>query len=104
MTALPKRIFDRRFYPRTLINGDIKINSDQFNTYDEGLMLNISQTGVLIGTNHKLNLQSQINLIMEPDQQGEAPIEIVAEVVRNAEKSDACDYTYGCLILTTSGV
>ncbi len=104
MTALPKRIFDRRFYPRTLINGEISISSEQNTTCDKGLMLNISQTGVLIGTNNKLDIQTQLNLVMESERVDEAPIEILAEVIRTAEKSNECKYTYGCLILETVGV
>ena len=104
MTALPKRIFDRRFYPRTLINGDIKLTKSQDTSSEQALILNISQTGVLIGTNSKLDIQAQLNLKMESDREDEAPIEITAEVIRSAEESDECKYTYGCLILEAAGV
>ena len=99
MSALPNSNLDRRYYPRTLINSQVKYKLSDESTYNTGLMLDISQTGILIGSNHQLQTDTPITVMMESGQEDESPIEIAAEVIRIAEAFDSYDYTYGCMIL-----
>ncbi len=95
--------YDRRSAPRTLINGAIKFKCSSDNDFSRALIVDISETGVLIGLDHRISNDQEIMLMLEAKDQYEGQIEIAAKVVRLAKSlGDDC-YTYGCEIHTISG-
>ena len=95
--------YDRRSAPRNMINGVTQIKLADNDTYHKALIIDLSQTGILIGTDQPLEKHTQFSLLFESDVDAELPIEIQAKVVRLASSlGDNC-FTYGCAISDVTG-
>lgn len=90
--------YDRRSSDRSIINGTTHIKLANHDTLNPAVILDLSQTGVLIGVAQKLDIHSEFCLLVESRTEQQRSYEIYAEVIR-LEKSlgDEC-YTYGCSI------
>ena len=99
MLNLSEKNFDRRNYPRTLINSQVSYKLANDTSYSEAIMIDVSQTGVLLDLKHELAEEALLTLIMKSDKEDEPPIEITAEVARAANANNDDTYSYGCLIL-----
>lgn len=95
--------YDRRSSTRNLINGAVRFKSDSDNDFSKAIIIDISQTGVLIGLDRAIDTNTQFTLMLEEDEKYEGPIEIHAEVIRlDKSLGDDC-YTYGCKIMEING-
>lgn len=95
--------YDRRSSSRNTINGIVKFKCNDDTEFGKALIIDISQTGVLIGLDQQIGDETQVCLMLEDNSQYEGPIEIKANVVRLAKSlGDNC-YTYGCKICDISG-
>ena len=90
---------DRRYYTRTEIGCQVAYRRFNEEKYKEGVLVNISETGALIGVNEKLDLDTHLYLIIESAEEDEQPIQMLAETIRLADTVDGFDYCYGCMIL-----
>lgn len=98
MSTLSVKHLDRRNYPRAVINSQIKYKVSEGTSYCAGKLLDLSQTGALLELRHKLPEDTRISIITKADDIDEAPIEIIAEIVRQEVTNDN-HYHYGCIIL-----
>lgn len=98
MTTSSVKNLDRRSYHRAAINSQIKYKVDEGTSYCAGKLLDLSQTGVLLELRHRLPEDTRISIITKVDDIDEAPIEIIAEIVRQEITNDD-HYNYGCVIL-----
>lgn len=94
---------ERRTSIRSSINGQTRFKLENGDTYSKALIIDMSQTGVLIGIDKPLQEHTRFFLTMESESDYEGSIEIHAEVIRlQRELGDGC-YTYGCMIHDVSG-
>lgn len=99
MPAVPVDVLDRRVYPRIAVNGAVKYRLQPEAEFSDGLMIDISQTGLLIRLDKPLHVDTLVYLRMEADQTNDNPIEITAEIVRIADSDLPDQFCYGCMIL-----
>jgi len=99
MTATPITDFERRVSQRVPIDGQIKYKLENETRFHTGMMIDISQSGVLISLNQPLTVNTRLSLLMESDNSGEPAIEICAVIIRIAEHASDYAYSYGCMIL-----
>ena len=99
MKPMPKQSEDRRYYERTEICSPVKYRLSEEDDYKEALLINISETGALIGVNEELGMDTHIYMKMESDEVNQQPIKILVDTVRNAETIEGYQYCYGCMIL-----
>lgn len=90
---------ERRIYPRIAVNGQVKYKLEENADYREGLMIDISQTGVQIRLDAALSVDTRLFLRMEADSEQDTPIELTVDVVRIGDTDDAGLNCYGCMIL-----
>ncbi len=94
---------ERRTAIRSHINGETRFKLENGDIYSKALIIDMSQTGVLIGIDKILQAHTRFCLTMESEKDYEGSIEIHAEVIRlQKELGDGC-YTYGCKIHEVSG-
>lgn len=99
MEQSPQKNTDRRYYHRTDIGSPVAYKPYNDESYRDGILVNISETGALIGVNEKLELDTHLYLKMESGEENEPPIQMLAETIRVAEKLEGYEYCYGCMIL-----
>ena len=99
MEPVPNTNIDRRYYNRTDIGCQVTYKPFNEENYKDAILVNISETGALIGVNEKLDLDSHLYLILESSDKDEQPIQMLAETIRTAETIDGYAYCYGCMIL-----
>jgi len=90
---------ERRFSPRADINGEIKYRLPDDSNFSSGILINVSQTGVLISLKHKVPDDTVLTVLMESHLDDEPPVEISTEIIREASFSENHAYCYGCKIL-----
>lgn len=90
--------YDRRASQRSIVNGTTRLRLDNHEDFNPAVILDLSQTGVLIGVDMELQLHDQFKLMIDARSSQQQSYVIHAEVIR-LEKSlgDEC-YTYGCCI------
>jgi hypothetical protein len=77
----------------------VKYKLEENADYREGLMIDISQTGVQIRLDAALSVDTRLFLRMEADSEQDTPIELTVDVVRIGDRDDAGLNCYGCMIL-----
>jgi len=90
---------DRRHYDRTDIDCHAVYKLINDDNYNAAVLVNISQAGALIGVNEKLDLGTQLYLLLESSEKADEPIQILSETIRSADTVDGYAYSYGCMIL-----
>jgi len=99
MSKTTDNTIDRRFSPRAPINGDIKYRLANANELSSGTLINLSQTGALLGLKHKVSEETVLTILMESHLDDEPPVEISTEIIRVATYCEDHAYCYGCKIL-----
>ncbi len=99
MSALAAIDYDRRNYPRFSTNSEIKYKPSEDTSFYNGIMVDISETGALINVEHKLEIDSHVTLVVNSNKEGEAPIKLSADIIREADPCGDLKYSYGCMIL-----
>lgn len=99
MEPVLKSDAERRYYNRTDVRCQVIYRPFKEEAFKDAVLINISETGVLIGTNEKLDLDTHLYLKIESPDDEEQPIQLLIETIRDAEKFDAFEYCYGCMIL-----
>lgn len=99
MEPKPNNYVDRRYYNRTDIDCSITYRPFQQENYKDAVLINISETGALIGVHEELGIDAQIYLKIESTDENEQSIQMLAETVRSADMLDGYEYCYGCMIL-----
>ena len=99
MSVLPENDVEKRLYPRIAINGEAKYKLDKNAEYKNGMMINLSQNGVLICLDQELPTETRMTLLMQSDNDDEAPVEITIEIVRVVKRDNDGAHNYGCKIL-----
>jgi len=99
MEPLPNNNDDRRYYNRTDVGCHVVYKPFNEEDFREARLINISETGALIGVNEKLDIDTHLYLKIESTEEDEQPIQMLAETIRSAEKIEGYDYCYGCMIL-----
>lgn len=99
MSALSNKALDRRISPRIAIDGRIRYRLSEEDQFSEGVMLDISQNGVLVSLDREIATNTCVILLVESDQPHQPPIEITAEITRIAVPVDGHTYSYGCTII-----
>jgi len=99
MSKLSSNTIDRRFSPRASINGEIKYRRPDNSDMSSGVLINISQTGALLGLKHKIPEDTVITVLMESHLDDEPPVEISTEIIRVETYCEDHSYCYGCKIL-----
>ena len=94
---------DKRSAPRRDIYMSIQYRVRHYEPYRETMLLNLSQTGLLIFISERLSLRTPVTFIISPDKttSGE-PIRVIATIIREASHTDDGCHTYGCRILCIS--
>ena len=99
MSKLSTITIDRRFSPRAPINGKMKYRLPENRNLSSGILINISQTGALLGFKHKMPADTVLTVLMESHLDDEPPVEITTEIIREATYNEGHSYCYGCRIL-----
>jgi len=99
MEPVHKTNVDRRYYKRTGIDCHLVYKLIHEENYKDAVLVNISETGALIGVNEKLDLDTHLNLLLESTEENEQPIQMMAVTIRSADTIDGYAYCYGCMIL-----
>ena len=99
MESVPKTNVDRRHYSRTEIDSQVAYKLINDESYKDAVLVNISEAGALIGVNEKLDLDTQLYLLLESTEENEKPVQMLAEIIRSADSIDGYTYCYGCMIL-----
>ena len=95
--------YDRRSSARNEINGAVRFKCDNESEFSKAIIIDISQTGVLIGLDKEIEKNTRFTIMLEEEEKYEGPIEIHAEVIRlDKSLGDEC-YTYGCKITEING-
>ena len=77
-------------------NENLEFNEE---SYKDAVLVNISEAGALIGVNEKLDLDTQLYLLLESTEENQEPVQMLAEIIRSADSIDGYTYCYGCMIL-----
>jgi len=99
MSKISNSTKERRFSPRASINGEIKYRLPDDSNFSSGILINVSQTGVLIGLKHKVSDDAVLTVLMESHLDDEPPVELSTEIVREASFCENHAYCYGCKII-----
>ena len=99
MSAVAFNQPEQRVYPRVVINGEIKYKLSEDQPFNDAMMINISQSGLLISLDQQLDTDTRLTLLMESGKDDQSPIEIIAEVIRVADNNSDYAYDYGCTIV-----
>jgi len=99
MSNLSNNTIERRFSPRAPINGEIKYRLPENADLSSGVLINISQTGALLGLKHKLPEDTVLTILMESHLNDEPPVEISTEITRIETYCEDYSYCYGCKII-----
>jgi len=99
MSKLSDNTTERRFSPRAPINSEIKYRLPDDTNLSSGILINVSQTGILIGLKHKLSGDTILTVLMESHLDDEPPVEISTEIIREASYCENHAYCYGCKII-----
>ncbi len=103
MSNLHLENYDRRSSARNLINGVVRFKCDEDTEFSKAIIIDISQTGILIGLDKSMENKTEFTLMLEEEEKYEGPIEIHAVVIRlDKSLGDNC-YTYGCKIKEING-
>jgi hypothetical protein len=89
---------ERRINPREPVDKHIKYRLVNMDTFEDCRLHNLSRDGALISTTRRLPLHSRVHLAIKPDNDAGFSIQIIATVVRNANKENVDGYffKYGC--------
>ncbi|MFW2373914.1 MAG: PilZ domain-containing protein [Gammaproteobacteria bacterium] len=90
---------DRRYYNRTDIGCHVTYKLFNEEKYKDAVLVNISETGALLGVSEELNIDTHLYLIVESTDEYEQPIQMLAETIRTADSIEGYAYCYGCMIL-----
>ncbi|MCW8933586.1 MAG: PilZ domain-containing protein [Gammaproteobacteria bacterium] len=99
MSKLSDNIIEKRFSPRAAINGQIKYRLADESNLSSGILLNVSQTGALIGLKHKVPENTVLTILMESHLDDEPPVEISTKIIRTENDCEDHAYCYGCKII-----
>lgn len=99
MSKLSNNVTERRFSPRASINGEIKYRLPDDSDFSSGILINVSQTGVLIGLKHEVPDDTVLTVLMESHLDDEPPVEISTAIIREASFCENHAYCYGCKII-----
>lgn len=89
---------DRRHSPRQDFETTIQYRMPDMPTFGEGQLHNFSKTGVLITLPRKLNIDSDILLIVPTQDQDNPTVHLSCKIARIAGSDQDNQYTYGCKI------
>ena len=97
--AAPPHI-ERRTSERFELNIDIQYQTDGMETYEPGILHNLSVDGALISVQRALESNTHIELIVPPNKIETKPTHIVATVWRDAsdEIDSEFEFSYGCSV------
>ncbi len=94
--------YDRRGFPRNIINTPIDVKSSASPEYRTVILLDLSHSGLLIGCDSPLD-GNELEFRMQSEKEFEGSIGIRAEIVRFVEATEDFPYVYGCVINEVSG-
>jgi hypothetical protein len=89
---------DQRSRPREEIHANMQYQIQDTEAFKEGVLHNISETGVLISCSQNLEPGSRINIVMPSEDPKEFAIHISGVIVRKISEPDVAISCYGCNI------
>jgi hypothetical protein len=91
-------IHDHRSSARHEIDTPVMYRTEQMQAFESAVIKNISETGVLISTNRKIELGSRIHAIIPEDGKVKQPVHLIVTIVREAGGETEHAFAYGCRI------
>ena len=92
------RLLERRRSDRQNIHMLLKYQLPRQEMFEDGVLHNLSETGMLITIKHWATEGDTIQLILEPESSNERPLVVDAVIVRTSSPAPGGNFTYGCRI------
>ena len=89
---------ERRLYPRHLIDTEVQYRTEQMTYFEKGVIKNLSQQGMLLMPLRRLKLNTNVHIIVMPDQTAQQPIRITARVLDCSQHTGEGNDLYNCRI------